>query len=350
MKLKIKTLFVFVAIALFLLGGYYYYEHRQSAIEQIAKEAFVNAVDEEAYKRIPNMDVTIGFNGGKLLSEGEAPSFIMWHDKSGQRKYKIDSEKYWKNVTMDSDVQLLHSCAFEESPVNLDSLNLSWQHLLKKKDLICRTGICIFSTDLDEKTSSLLTSDSGWLQNQQPFWDPTIGYRCEMHCFLYLQYSLWQVLGFAGIAYTLLYLFSIFAIYKVAAIIRRRMNPGKIIIEKEVEVEVEVEVLVKDVKSTATRLYNLGTNVNFDAEKRIISEGEKQVTLTNQSAELLELFLQGDDYTLSVNAISEKLWKAKGNYENRVYQTINRLRVCLKEFPSLSIDTVSVGNYQLKIR
>lgn len=344
MKLKIKTLFVFVATALFLLGGYYYYEHRQSAIEQIAKEAFVNAVDEEAYKRIPNMDVTIGFNGGKLLSEGEAPSFIMWHDKSDQRKYKIDPEKYWKNVTMNSDVQLLHSCAFEESPVNLDSLNLSWQHLLKKKDLICRTGICIFSTDLEEKTSSLLTSDSGWLQNQQPFWDPTIGYRCEMHCFLYLQYSLWQVLGFAGIAYTLLYLFSIFAIYKVAAIIRRRMNPKKIIIEKE------VEILVKDVKSTATRLYNLGTNVNFDAEKRIISEGEKQVSLTNQTAELLELFLQGDDYTLSVNAISEKLWKGKGKYENRVYQTINSLRVCLKEFPSLSLDKVSVGNYQLKIR
>lgn len=346
MKLKIKTLFVFVATALFLLGGYYYYEHRQSAIEHIAKEAFVNAVDEEAYKRIPNMDVTIGFNGGKLLSEGEAPSFIMWHDKSGQRKYKIDPEKYWKNVTMNSDVRILHSCAFEESPVNLDSLNLSWQHLLKKKDLICRTGICIFSTDLEEKTSSLLTSDSGWLQNQQPFWDPTIGYRCEMHCFLYLQYSLWQVLGFAGIAYTLLYLFSIFAIYKVAAIIRRRMNPKKIIIETE------VEVLVKDVKSTATRLYNLGTNVNFDAEKRIISEGEKQVSLTNQTAELLELFLQGDDYTLSVNAISEKLWKGKGKgkYENRVYQTINRLRVCLKEFPSLSLDKVSVGNYQLKIR
>lgn len=346
MKLKIKTLFVFVATALFLLGGYYYYEHRQSAIEQIAKEAFVNAVDEEAYKRIPNTDVAIGFNGGKLLNESEAPSFIMWHDKSGQRKYKIDSEKYWKNVTMNSNVQLLHSCAFEESPVNLDSLNLSWQHLLKKKDLICRTGICIFSTDLEEKTTSLITSDSGWLQNQQPFWDPTIGYRCEMHCFLYLQYSLWQVLGFSGIAYTLLYLFSIFAIYKVAAIIRRRMNPEKIIIEKEVE----VEVLVKDVKSTATRLYTLGTNVNFDAEKRIISEGEKLVSLTNQSAELLELFLQGDDYTLSVNAISEKLWEAKGKYENRVYQSINRLRVCLKEFPSLSIDKVSVGNYQLKIR
>lgn len=345
MKLKIKTLFVFVATALFLLGSYYYYEHRQSAIEQIAKEAFVNAVDEEAYKRIPNTDVAIGFNGGNLLNESEAPSFIMWHDKSGQREYKIDPEKYWKNVTMDSDVRILHSCAFEESPVNLDSLNLSWQHLLKEKDLICRTGICIYSTDLEEKTSSLLTSDSGWLQNQQPFWDPTIGYRCEMHCFLYLQYSLWQVLGFAGIAYTLFYLFSIFAIYKVAAIIRRRMNPEKIIIEKEVE----VEVLVKDVKSTATRLYNLGTNVYFDAEKRIISEGGKQVSLTNQTAELLEHFLQGDDYTLSVNAISEKLWK-DSNYENRVYQTINRLRVYLKEFPSLSIDKVSVGNYQLKIR
>lgn len=120
------------------------------------------------------------------------------------------------------------------------------------------------------------------------------------------------------------------------------MNPKKIIIEKE--------ILVKEVESTTVRLYHLGGDVYFDADKRIMNEGEKQVYLTNQSAELLKLFLQADNYTLSVNAISETFWKGNGNYENRVYQAINRLRGSLKEFPSLSIDTVSVGNYQLKIK
>lgn len=39
----------------------------------------------------------------------------------------------------------------------------------------------------------------------------------------------------------------------------------------------------------------------------------------NQSAELLELFLQEENHILSVNAIGESLWDTDGNYENRVY-------------------------------
>lgn len=109
----------------------------------------------------------------------------------------------------------------------------------------CRTGIWMLSTDKDEEIVSLLTSDRWW-QNLQPFWACTIGYRCEIECLLYLQYSIWQVLGFAE--------------------------------------------------------------------------------------------------------IGESLWDTDGNYENRVYQAVNRLRVSLKQFPSLSIDRISVGNYQLKIR
>ena len=126
----------------------------------------------------------------------------------------------------------------------------------------------MFSTDWDEKTTSLLTSDSEWWQNLQPFWVCTIGYRCEMECLLYLQYSFSQVLEFAGIVYILLYIFFIFTIYKITAIIRRKMNPEKIIIEKE--------VLVKEVETTTARLYHLGGDVYFDAEKRIMSEGEKK--------------------------------------------------------------------------
>ena len=103
----------------------------------------------------------------------------------------------------------------------------------------------MFSTDWDEKTTSLLTSDSEWWQNLQPFWVCTIGYRCEMECLLYLQYSFSQVLEFAGIVYILLYIFFIFTIYKITAIIRRKMNPEKIIIEKE--------VLVKEVETTTAR-------------------------------------------------------------------------------------------------
>lgn len=64
---------------------------------------------------------------------------------------------------------------------------------------------------------------------------------------------------------------------------------------------------------------------------------------------LKEFFLQEESRILSVNTIGEKLWDVDGNYENRVYQVINRLRGFLKQFPSLTIDKVLVGSYQLKI-
>lgn len=341
MRMKSKILFVSVAIVLFLFGGYYYCKYRQTVIEQIAKNVFVRAVDVETYKRTPETDITVSFSGKKLLKKNEAPQYIVWHDKSRKKKYKIDSEKHWKNITMDSDVRIMHSCTFKEHPLNLDSLNYNWQNLLKKEKLVCRTGIRMCLTDWNEKETSLLTSDSKWFQELPPFWVCTIGYRCEMECLLYLQYPLWQILGFMGIIYILVYIFIICTIYRVAVIIRRKMNPATIATEEN--------VLVKEVKFTAARLYHLGGDIYFDIEKRTMSEGEKNVSLTNQSADLLTLFLQEDTHVLSINAIGESLWGANIDYENRVYQAINRLRGVLKQFPSLSIDKVSVGNYQLKV-
>ena len=67
MKIKYKILFISVTVALFLLGSYYYYKYRQSTIEQMAKEAFVEAVNSEAYRRIPDVKLTVGFNGGDIL-------------------------------------------------------------------------------------------------------------------------------------------------------------------------------------------------------------------------------------------------------------------------------------------
>ena len=91
------------------------------------------------------------------------------------------------------------------------------------------------------------------------------------------------------------------------------------------------------------------TIIYFDAEKRIMSEGEKNVSLTNQSAKLLELFMQADNHILSINAIGKALWKVDGNYDNRIYQVLNRLRGFLRHFLFLFIEIESVGSYQLKI-
>ena len=77
MKIKYKILFISVTVALFLLGSYYYYKYRQSTIEQMAKEAFVEAVNSEAYRRIPDVKLTVGFNGGDILRKDDVPEYII---------------------------------------------------------------------------------------------------------------------------------------------------------------------------------------------------------------------------------------------------------------------------------
>ena len=53
-----------------------------------------------------------------------------------------------------------------------------------------------------------------------------------------------------------------------------------------------------------------------------MSEAEKNLSLTNQSAKLLELFMQADNHILSINAIGKALWKVDGNYDNRIYRCV----------------------------
>ncbi|WP_302615078.1 helix-turn-helix domain-containing protein [uncultured Bacteroides sp.] len=66
--------------------------------------------------------------------------------------------------------------------------------------------------------------------------------------------------------------------------------------------------------------------------------------------EKLELFLREENSVLSVNAIGEALWNEESNYENKVYQVINRLRNSLKQTSTLSVDRASCGGYRLNIR
>lgn len=344
MKANTKILFISVSIACFLLGSLFYYKYRQAIIEQLAKESFAEAVNNEAYKRIPDTEFTLTaeFTCKKIQQKGTSPQCVVWYDNSSGRKNEAASEKYLKNVTMNLNNQMIHSYAFEKLQVHPDSLNSSWQKLLKKENLVCHTGICLFSIVQGEKVIFSSTSDSKWRQKVQPFWTCTIGYHCEIECLLYLRYSLWQTVGLIGVGLALFYIFFILTIYKVAVIVRKKMDPVEIVIEKK--------ILIKEMEGATARLYHLKGDIYFDAEKRALSEGENIVYLKNQCAELFELFLNENDQTLSIDAIESALWKeVDANCKNRIYQVINRLRASLKQFPSLSIDKISVGKYQLII-
>ena len=83
-------------------------------------------------------------------------------------------------------------------------ISIDGRQLLKKDEVVAEPIYCHDESGNreyeihSEEIISLLTSDRCW-RNLHPFGACTIGYRCEMECLLYLQYSIWQVLGLAEI-------------------------------------------------------------------------------------------------------------------------------------------------------
>ncbi|HML72600.1 MAG TPA: winged helix-turn-helix domain-containing protein [Macellibacteroides fermentans] len=123
-------------------------------------------------------------------------------------------------------------------------------------------------------------------------------------------------------------------------------------------------ILVKDIKRKTTQLcspvvntYNgsshcitINNGLILDTSLCQLVGNNKSVPLTKQSIQLLALLLNSPDYFLTYQEIINQLW---GSIENkgqeRLTQSIKRLRESLEEFPEIIIENLRGAGYQLKI-
>lgn len=321
------------------------YESKVSRLSKSAKETFVEALNEELQNRKIRGRLSFFFDASNLTSE--MPDSVSITDASGKYTYLLDPEKSRLNVTTDSNVRCLHSYIFSKHkhPLEVDSLNCSWNKLLQQSGLSMSSALSISVLDNQGHIDLQTTSESDWCNASHLLFVVYIGYACEIEIKGYLHYSVWNILHFEMLICILIYIVLVCGFYVLCLVVRKKaMNKQ----HKRI-VETPVVRVVKEACDTPVRSYQLHENIIFCAEQKLIIANGVEKKLIAQVSQLLELFLNSRDYgyKLSDDSIKENLWPDGSANQGRVHKAIARLRAVLRECDS-SIDIVrGVGMYQL---
>lgn len=347
-----------VGVAAFFFACKYTYGVKVAEFKEKAKDAFVEAVDQELKKRNIEGTVSFYFNAKSALS-ANMPDSIYIEDMFGKYWYRLDSIKNQMNITNDTNLRALHSSVLGEKPLLPDTLKAIWSKQLQECDIFLESACCISVMDTDGNVKSQSTYQSEWCNPSNLVFTFYLGYACEIKAIGYLKYSVWNTIFKEMIFYLLLcvvlgcglYNFSIF-LYRKIYLLR-----GKKIVEiiKEVEVikEVSVEVpVIKEVQridAAPIHSYKLGEHIILYADRNIIVLDGVEKKIQPQSSRLLELFLEEGDnnYVLKTSVMMEKLWPDGSGNEFRLQKAVGRLRSCIcKMDPSLNIKK-NIDAYQL---
>ena len=78
---------------------------------------------------------------------------------------------------------------------------------------------------------------------------------------------------------------------------------------------------------------------------------DRKIKLTSQSVQIIELLLSNTDYYLSYDELIFKLWgKVECKGQERLTQSIKRLRESLKWCPEITIENIRKEGYRLVIK
>ena len=88
----------------------------------------------------------------------------------------------------------------------------------------------------------------------------------------------------------------------------------EIIVEKETSPE-EKAPLIKRICKVEGQLYGLRHGVVFDAQNRVLNCNGKKMSLSPQQCQILKLFLDAPDYTVTDEDIIKFIWKGQSNVQ-----------------------------------
>ena len=87
-----------------------------------------------------------------------------------------------------------------------------------------------------------------------------------------------------------------------------------IIVEKETSPEKKAP-LIKQICKVEGQLYGLRYGVVFDAQNRVLNCNGKKMSLSPQQCQILKLFLDAPDYTVTDEDIIKFIWKGQSNVQ-----------------------------------
>lgn len=351
MRENIKLLLIYVTIGVIAAGttAYFLSQNRKEYWNEYARNTFPKVLKEDLQKR----------SGKEIFysSWGTVNSFV--HEDSvrndslqevevtseyGRKKYLVPTYKLTHNIEMENLKRGIQGCILEKEPLAADSLHSNWIKLLQEMGFSGKSIIRVSVTDLLEHETRKYSDDSTYINRADSLASYYIGYRSEIEVtgFLFLQW--WQVFFVKDMMLLCGIVVVCFIFPFIEKYIRRLYH---YYFFKTPVVPVETLPMITARKGDSY-IYELDKGVLFDANTRMLIKGDFRVTMTPQIADLLKVFLDAEDYKLSIDEIQKKMWGAKERNKEKVYITINRLRGYLSGISACEIINVGAA-YQLKI-
>ncbi len=227
-----------------------------------------------------------------------------------------------------------------ENPVNVTVIDSIFNHELQKKGLKIQTSISYIDNISGKKITS--QTDSFFFRSAYTTDTLTYGIRKEVSFIGYAKIPTFYTINqgkyqFLGISLIWLTTFIFLSLWGFS--IKRSHN-------KLID---EINRSNFDISSGTFQL--ISKELILDKNLCLLIKNDRKIKLTSQSVQIIELLLSNTDYYLSYDELIFKLWgKVECKGQERLTQSIKRLRESLKWCPEITIENIRKEGYRLVIK
>lgn len=223
-----------------------------------------------------------------------------------------------QKLPLENKLRLLNeSYLLYKHPINPDTLNLAFQNILRGHGYQFKTGICY--TEAVKKKTVYSGTDTAFFISTYPLKEFKTGIFNEIAVQAYVKVPFTVILEKGGFRFYIpvifwVFLLSSYVIYVFKATKRKRT-----------------------MQNTKEELIDL---LILDKKKSCLHYKNQLIKLTPSQTQLVGLFLEKPDYFLTKEEIINELWQGLDNPNNRLSQTIKRLREVLSSVKEIEIENV----------
>ncbi len=324
------------------ITGRQLYRERLEMWHPQAREAFHAALMEELQKK-DTMEVYLNVLGSLHLPDDsiglyQKPVKVPLESEYGRKDFWIPYVKYVNNVEPSFMLRGIYSYLLHVSPLDVDSLNRSWNCRLEALGFPGTAETRVSVSDWWERDSYAYSADSLYVSGLDSLVTFYAGLRCEVGATGYL-HAPWRVMlsvqdkvWLAAIVGFCLLLFFVHGC--VRRFCRRLFVKEKVVIGENTVCE------------SPPGVCRLEAGVYFEAGSRLLKKGDNVVKLMPLSAKLLQGFLDAEDHRLTNDEILRLLWPDGTGTLDKLHQNIKRLRQSLSQ---ISICTIEHENFSYRL-
>lgn len=352
MKESTKLLLICVTIGLVgaITTAYFLHQNRKEHWNEYARKSFAEVLRKELQKRemkgVPYVSFeAVASSGQKDTFHNDSLKEVTVTTADGEKTYLVPTFKLDRNIEDNPKVRMLHSYILEMHPLVADSLNLGWTKFLQEMGFSGKNIVKVSVIDLLENETENYSGDSLVVNEADRLFRFYIGYRGEVEVtgFLYLPW--WKTFFLKD----LVLLCGIVMICFLFPFLSKRINRfyrTYFVKTEVVTIEKQIPVIVP--QKSGVHIYQLDPGVLFDYDSRQLRRGDKIEMLAPLIANLLKLFLEADDYLLTVDEITKAFWPKSTNAKTNIYTAIKNLKKSLSPISFCTVDNKNSA-YQLKI-